>query len=210
MVVTSLFYLMSSINFQRSEKLQSLMQSKLGDQLLNINIELGDLVAHVSQEKIYDFLKILKLDAELKFNLFVSVTAIDWIDAHSERFELVYHLLSTENLFRIRVKVAIPESKLEVASVVGLWSGANFMEREVWDMYGIVFVGHPELKRILMYDEFIGHPLRKDYPLQAKQPRIQMRYPEVQNTARNMIRPDLISIGGNKSKKTDKDKNLGR
>jgi NADH-quinone oxidoreductase subunit C len=116
------------------------------------------------------------------------------MDLRDERFEVVYQLLSLSKLWRVTIKVAVSESNPEVDSVVSLWAGANFLEREVWDMFGIRFTGHPDLRRILMYEEFVGHPLRKDYPVQGKQPRIPLRAPEVENTARSMSRPDLVTI----------------
>lgn len=180
---------------EKNQKLLELLRSKLGSQLIEAKLDKDDVVLKVSAEHIYDFLKILKLDAELRFSLFLSVTVIDWMDKRAQRFEVVYHLLSLENNLRVRIKSDLSEEKPEIASVVSLWSGANFMEREAFDMYGIKFLGHPELKRILMYDEFVGYPLRKDYPVQAKQPRIPLRYPEVHNTARDMHRPELVQIG---------------
>jgi NADH-quinone oxidoreductase subunit C len=126
--------------------------------------------------------------------MLVDVTAVDWLDAREQRFELVYQLLSLSKKHRVTVRVPVSEDAPEVESATRLWSGANFMEREVWDMFGIRFRGHPGLRRILLYDEFVGHPLRKDYPVQGKQPRIPLRKPEVENTARNMRRPDLVSI----------------
>jgi len=107
---------------------------------------------------------------------------------------VVYQLLSIPNRSRLTIKVPVSEDSPEVASATSLWSGASFLEREVWDMFGIRFSGHPDLRRILMYEEFVGHPLRKDYPVQGKQPRIPLRGPEVENTARRMIRPDLVTI----------------
>jgi NADH-quinone oxidoreductase subunit C len=107
---------------------------------------------------------------------------------------VVYQLLSISKVWRVTVKVPVSESNPEVSSVVSLWAGASFLEREVWDMFGIKFTGHPDLRRILMYEEFVGHPLRKDYPVQGKQPRIPLRAPEVENTARRMSRPDLVTI----------------
>lgn len=179
---------------QNSEKLLSLLSSKLGGEIIRAELSLGDPVITVAPNKLFNLLKILKIDTEFKFNLFVSVTAVDWMDQRDERFEVVYHLLSLQNLFRLRIKAALPEEKPEIDSVVSLWPGADFMEREVWDMYGIKFLNHPDLRRILMYDEFVGHPLRKDYPLQAKQPRVPLRAPEVENTAREMYRPELVQI----------------
>ena len=88
------------------------------------------------------------------------------------RFEVVYHFFSLPLKARIRVKVPVEESNPEVDSVVALWAGANWFEREIWDMYGIRFRGHPDLRRLLMYAEFEGHPLRKDYPINKRQPLI--------------------------------------
>jgi len=88
------------------------------------------------------------------------------------RFEVVYHFFSLPLQHRIRVKVPVEESKPEVESVAALWATANWFEREVWDMYGIRFRGHPDLRRLLMYPEFEGHPLRKDYAVNKRQPLI--------------------------------------
>ena len=88
------------------------------------------------------------------------------------RFVLVAHFYSTTHKHRLRLVVPLPEDDLVVDSLTSLWPGANWLEREVWDMFGIEFRGHPDLKRILMYEEFKGHPLRKDYPVNKRQPLI--------------------------------------
>ena len=88
------------------------------------------------------------------------------------RFTVVYHFYSTAHKHRLRLVVPVEEADAGVDSLISLWPGANWLEREVWDMFGIVFVEHPELKRILMYEEFEGHPLRKDYPIKKRQPLI--------------------------------------
>ena len=88
------------------------------------------------------------------------------------RFVVVYHFFSTIHKHRLRLVVPVDESALEIDTVSDLWPGANWLEREVWDMFGIGFHGHPDLRRILMYDEFEGHPLRKDYPVKKRQPLI--------------------------------------
>jgi len=86
------------------------------------------------------------------------------------RFAVVYHFYSMTQKHRLRLVVPVEEAAAEVDSLTLLWSGANWLEREVWDMFGINFRGHPDLKRILMYDGFEGHPLRKDYPVKKRQP----------------------------------------
>ncbi len=90
----------------------------------------------------------------------------------SARFAVVYHFYSTSHKHRLRVIVPVEESECEVDSLVNLWHGANWFEREAWDMFGVVFRGHPDLTRILMYEEFEGHPLRKDYRVNKRQPLI--------------------------------------
>jgi NADH-quinone oxidoreductase subunit C len=85
---------------------------------------------------------------------------------------VVYHLFSLSRKHRLRLEVPVEEADAEVDSVTTLWAGADWLEREVWDMFGIRFRGHQNLKRILMYDEFVGHPLRKDYPVNKRQPLI--------------------------------------
>jgi len=89
-----------------------------------------------------------------------------------ERFAVVCHFFSLQLKHRLRVEVPVDEADPEVDSLTSLWKSANWLEREVWDMFGVRFRGHPNLKRILMYDEFTGHPLRKDYPVNKRQPLI--------------------------------------
>lgn len=179
---------------ESSTALIARLKSKLGSQILSSEVSLGDAVIQIPRAGMHDFFRLLKLDAELGFTMFIDVTVVDWLDARPNRFEVVYHLLNIATRERLRVKIEVPEVNPEVDSVADLWSAANFMEREAWDMYGVTFKGHPDLRRILMYDEFQGYPLRKDYPVQGKQPRIPLRSPEVRNTAVDMVRPNLVTI----------------
>jgi NADH-quinone oxidoreductase subunit C len=181
------------------EELQAALTKSCGDLISTITVELGDVVTYVQPDVLATFLRRCKEEPALCFNLLVDLTAVDWMDSKETRFELVYQLLSLSTLSRLTIKVPISEDAPQVDSVVSLWNGANFLEREVWDMFGILFNGHPDLRRILMYEEFVGHPLRKDYPVQGKQPRIPLRGPEVENTARNMRRPDLVTIRSRRS-----------
>ena len=162
-------------------------------------VERGDLIVSVLPNDLASLLRTCKEDPRLDFNLLIDITAVDWMDARKERFEVVYQLLSLATRSRLCIKVPVSEDKPEVPTSTNLWNGANFLEREVWDMFGIRFIGHPDLRRILMYEEFVGHPLRKDYPVQGKQPRVPLRAPEVENTARRMHRPDLVTIRSRKS-----------
>ncbi len=113
----------------------------------------------------------LKEDLELQYNTLMDLTAVDYWK-RKPRFEVVYHFLSVANSFRLRLKVPVAEPKPKVDSLTSLWPGANWYDREVYDMFGIQFTGHPDLRRILLYPEFEGHPLRKDYPIKRRQPLI--------------------------------------
>jgi NADH-quinone oxidoreductase subunit C len=104
------------------------------------------------------------------FDMLVDVTCVDYLNYRDakDRFGLVYLLANTETNQRVTVRCFVNDPEPSVPSVVGLWEGANWLEREVWDMFGIQFSGHPDLRRILLPEEFTAHPLRKDYPLQGR------------------------------------------
>jgi len=111
---------------------------------------------------------------ELSFEFLMDLTAVDY-PGRGERFEMVYHFYSLASNLRLRLKAPVGGQTPVIASLTPLWSGANWFEREVYDMFGIKFEGHPDLRRILMYDTFEGHPLRRDYPLDKRQPRLPHR-----------------------------------
>jgi NADH-quinone oxidoreductase subunit C len=131
----------------------------------------GDATAIVPREKLLEVCRFLRDDAALRFDMLVDVTAVDYL-GRVPRFEVVYHLYSLSLNHRIRLKVALEERDPTLPSLVPIWAGANWLERETWDLYGIVFADHPDLRRIYLYDEFQGHPLRKDYPKEKRQPLI--------------------------------------
>jgi len=131
----------------------------------------GDATARVAPARLVELLRFLRDDADCAFEMLTDLTVVDRPDAEP-RFDVVYHLYSVAKNQRVRLKVGVPEEEPVVASATGLYPSANWMEREAFDLYGIRFDGHPDLRRILLYDEFEGHPLRKDYPKTKRQPLI--------------------------------------
>jgi NADH-quinone oxidoreductase subunit C len=131
----------------------------------------------VKPEAIRDVMAFLKNDPELNFKLFLSVDAVDrlLLPQSEPRFEVVYFIRSLSRNEELRLKVRVSEDAPEIPSVTPVYQGANWWERFVWDFYGVRFSGHPDLRRILMYEEFQGHPLRKDYALRDRQPLIPER-----------------------------------
>lgn len=138
----------------------------------------GEETIMIKPEALLAIAAFLKQNPELDFNILMDLTAVDFLFyaggrvQKPYRFEVVYHFFSLKLNHRIRIKIPLGEQNPQVETLCGLWASANWFEREVWDMYGIVFKGHPNLKRLLMYDEFKGHPLRKDYPFNQRQPLI--------------------------------------
>jgi NADH-quinone oxidoreductase subunit C/D len=131
-----------------------------------------------SREKVRDILQYLKTEIVRPYRMLYDLTALDErVRMHRQGqppsdFTVVYHLLSLAHKQRLRIKLRVDGDDPVVDSITHLWGSANWLEREVWDMFGIRFAGHPNLKRILLYEEFEGHPLRKDYPLRKRQPLI--------------------------------------
>lgn len=145
--------------------------------ILETTDRLGDEVAIVAPAGLIDMTLWLRDTPAMAFNMLSDVTAVDYL-SRNPRFEVVYQLYSTYWKHRLRLRVPVDARSLSVPSVSSIWFSANWAEREVWDMYGIHFEGHPDLRRVLMYEEFEGHPLRKDYPMQQSQPRMDLRRKE--------------------------------
>jgi NADH-quinone oxidoreductase subunit C len=129
----------------------------------------GDATASVAPARLEDLLRFLRDDAECAFEMLTDLTVVDRL-GEQPRFEVVYHLYSVAKNHRVRLKVGLQGDAPAVASATGLYPSANWMEREAFDLYGVRFDGHPDLRRILLYDGFEGHPLRKDYPKTRRQP----------------------------------------
>jgi NADH-quinone oxidoreductase subunit C len=147
------------------------VQEKFGDSVLSTHSALGEDTVTVAESSLLEVARYLKEEADPRFNVLMDVTAVDF-SKRKPRFEVVYHFLALPAKARLRVKVPVGEPDPEVDTLCGLWRGANWYEREVYDMFGIKFRNHPDLRRILMYPEFEGHPLRKDYPINKRQPLI--------------------------------------
>lgn len=151
------------------------LRQKLTGRILESHTFRGDETIIISREGLQETFRSLKEDPKLDFNYLTDITVGDYLGKKEPRFEVVYHLYSLRMKHRLRVKVPVPEEDPNVESLTPLWKGANWLEREAWDMFGICFVGHPDLRRILLYEEFQGYPLRKDYPINQCQPLVPER-----------------------------------
>lgn len=144
------------------------IHGRFADGVLRVDEWRGDLAVTVKRESLHAICRVLRDDPAMDFDYIVHVSSVDWPD-DEERFEVVYEVYSIRHRHRVRVKTRVPERDCSVDSLTDVWRGAEFMEREVFDMMGIRFKNHPDLRRILMPDDFQeGYPLRKDFPLQGK------------------------------------------
>ena len=146
------------------DKIVDRLKAQRGDAVLTINEYRGELTIVIKKRYITRVCQFLRDDPELCFDSLRDLCGADYYRP-DDRFEVVYNLYSLKNKFRLRLKVRVDESDLHVPTVTGVWATANWHEREAYDMYGIVFDGHPDLRRIYMSEEFEYHPLRKDFPL---------------------------------------------
>ena len=147
--------------------LKGYVEEKLGDRLGDSNIAFAELNLSTTSADIVSVLKLLRDDVQTQFVCLIDICGVDYPERR-ERFEIVYHLLSPRQNLRLRVRVNT-DADTPVPSVVQVYPGADWFEREAYDLYGIIFRGHPALRRLLTHDDFVGHALRKDYPVDKRQ-----------------------------------------
>jgi NADH-quinone oxidoreductase subunit C len=161
-----------------STKALTILQSRFPKAIIEVHSFRGDDTAVINSASIREVCEFLKHDERTLFEMPMDITCVDYSehpDQPDHRFEMVYHLRSMTHGHRIRLKVQLicelgPEQTVAIDSVCSVWQGAEWLEREVYDMFGVTFNDHPDMRRLLLYPEFKGHPLRKDYPLRGYQP----------------------------------------
>ena len=164
---------------KQTEILTAALQSALGDKLVSVSDALDEVTVVVDAANLLSAAAILRDDAALTFEQVIDLCGVDYSEygggvREGRRFAVVYHLLSLAHNWRMRLRVFAPDDGFPVlASVTGLWSAADWYEREAFDLYGIMFTGHPDLRRLLTDYGFVGHPFRKDFPLSGN---VEMRY----------------------------------
>ena len=151
------------VEVDQLDALASVISSEASSHINRISNDYGELTVHTNGEDIIPLMRFLRDDNRTQFVSFIDVCGVDY-PGNEKRFEVVYHLLSPKQNLRLRVKLMTDE-ETPIPSVTGIYPGADWFEREAYDMYGILFTGHPDLRRILTDYGFDGHPLRKDFPL---------------------------------------------
>lgn len=149
----------------------SKVKAKFGNDVISSSSWRGDDALVIRKEALLPIVKFLREDPELDYNFLVDIGGVDYLTypkPQPERFGVGYHFLSMKFKHRVRLKV-YAAAKDEIDTLVPFWKAANWMEREVFDQYGLKFKGHPNLRRLLNHAEFVGHPLRKDYPIKKRQ-----------------------------------------
>jgi NADH-quinone oxidoreductase subunit C len=156
-----------------AKKLIDLVEQNFEDYVLDSHSRLGNDTVIIDRDGLVDIVEFLYEDEKTKMNFVRDITAVDYL--HREpRFEVVYVLYSIEHKHMLLLRVPLAEDDVKCPTISHVYSVASWLEREVYDMYGIEFTDHPDLRRVLLYEEFEGHPLRKDYHTQAAQPRTEL------------------------------------
>lgn len=152
------------------------LQQQFASEILSHHENLGDLTVVVKKDRLHDLLAFLKTDPGLSFEILMSLCGMDYSTLKGEgegcekpRFEAVYHFYSVTQNHRLRLRVKVPETDMTLPTATDLWKSADWHEREAYDFFGFRFEGHPNLRRILLNEGFVGHPLRKDYPMEKRQ-----------------------------------------
>ncbi len=149
------------------------LKQTFDESIKSVTVQFGDEIILIEKGALLDIVKFLK-EEPYTFTMLLDLTCVDYV-GEEKRFEMVYHLFSLNHKVRLRFKMRLQESIPTIDSLTAIFKNANWLEREVYDMFGIRFNGHPYLRRLFMYEGFEGHPLRKDYPLRKQQPRIRLR-----------------------------------
>jgi NADH-quinone oxidoreductase subunit C len=157
---------------------QDKLQKLYSDRIIEMYVFRGDLNVVVRPNDILEICRFLKTDPDLKYNFLSCITAADYLGLREKRFDVVYMLFSIPNHYRVIIKTRIDETE-EIPTLTSLWSTANWQEREIFDMFGLRFAGHPNLKRILMDDDWVGYPQRKDFPVTYEVPNFNFNKDEV-------------------------------
>ena len=165
--------------------LQTHLHALLGSSLESSYIDLDELTLEIASSEIKNACQLLRDDEQANFDQLMDLCGVDYSAYGAEggdpwaggRYAVVYHLMSVSKNHRIRIRTAVPEPEMRLDSVIDVWAAADWFEREAFDLYGIIFNGHPDLRRLLTDYGFIGHPFRKDFPLSGE---VEMRYDEEQ------------------------------
>jgi NADH-quinone oxidoreductase subunit C len=158
------------------ERILQALRDRFGVAIVDTHQFRDESTAVVNRAALPEILRYCRDEPALSFDMLTDLTAADYLKypgrEDGPRFEVVYQLYSLAHNHRVRLKVRVDEDDAVVPTAVELWPIANWLEREVWDMFGVRFAGHPDLRRLLLYEQFVGHPLRKDYPINRRQPLI--------------------------------------
>ena len=165
----------TDVSLEVSE-LTTLLQDEFPDAVTGFHAHRGDETVMIERDAFESVCRFLRDDSRCSFEIMMDLTAVDRLEMkETPRVEMVYHFKSLTHARRLRLKVRLAEDDCKIASIHHLWKAVDWYERECFDMFGIQFEGHPDLRRILMYEEFEGHPLRKDYPIDKQQPLLELK-----------------------------------